>query len=157
MEKQSEWIEVERNEFEEATDSRSMVVRISVSPYDVPHHIRGALDEDKRRFVIEFKYVDREPTKAVKAGRHAIAEIGKHSGRIYSLDLDLNALRADKTGLEIKSKADDAMRDLADNFPQERAHRKNYALAQNVIDAYWNSLSNFLAGMAISPARAFAR
>lgn len=158
MEQQGDWIAVERNEFDDKEiDGRSMVVRISVSPYDVPHHVRGAFDADKQRFVIEFKYVDREPTKSVKAGTHAIAEIGKHSGRIYSLEIDSKALRVETIGLEMKSKADSAMRDLVSTMAPERARKRNYALAQSVIDTYWTPLTQLFAGMTRSSTGAIAR
>lgn len=143
MEQQSDWIEVEHPDLEdELALGRSMVVRVSVSPYDVPHHVRGAFDDRKKRFVVEFKYVDSEPTKMVRVGDHALAAVGRNSGRVYSLELDVAALKVDTIGLQMK--ADNAISNLASTVSPSLVREKNYALARSVIDAYWTPLSKFL-------------
>src|SRR5690606_22213962 len=98
------WIQVDESKYNEARteEARSVRIELSVSPYNVPQQVRGQFDQAKRLFVIDFQYIDDEPTRSMKVDDHVIASVGRKSGRVYSLAVDVKALKADSVRLSFK-------------------------------------------------------
>src|SRR5467141_1543226 len=73
-------------------------IKISVfmSPYDAPQAVRGRFDEKAKKFFIDLKYLDDEQASEEHRGAtEGIAlHIGKNSGRLLSIQIDVGALKA---------------------------------------------------------------
>jgi hypothetical protein len=97
-----EWIEVDGQSFPvDVTDAKGAHIRLLVSPYDVPRAARGHYDPEHKRFRIELLYMTPgEPTEERDEGPLRLA-VGKRSGRIYGIDVDVDALQVDAVGLDV--------------------------------------------------------
>jgi hypothetical protein len=72
--------------------SKGMHLEFSLSPYDIPQSVRGYYCEDRKRFVIEFKYITEETLNERKLAEHVSVQEGKNSGRMYKVFIDVEAL-----------------------------------------------------------------
>jgi hypothetical protein len=72
--------------------SKGMHFEFSLSPYDIPESVRGYYCPDRKRFVIELKYITEEPLNERKLSNHVTVQEGKNSGRIYNVLIDVDAL-----------------------------------------------------------------
>jgi|GEM_PF-1985856 len=160
----ADWIEVDESKYNQikrahsGVDSRSVIIEMSLSPYDVPNQVRGDYDDSSKKFVVDFKYIDSEDVKVVVLDSHMSAMVGKSSGRIYSLLIDIDAIGADSVELKIKEKklhqdADAALAQLlaeADSGVSRSAtvksNPKNYNVAQKIIRDYWKGISQEFLG-----------
>ncbi|MDZ4406180.1 hypothetical protein [Prosthecobacter sp.] len=74
---------------------KAVKLEVSLSPYDIPQAYRGYYCTDRRRFVVEFKYITEEPTFEKRMEDHLVAVLGKKSGRLYALVIDVDGLGAE--------------------------------------------------------------
>lgn len=155
IDQKTEWIDVDESKYNVASeDSQGVVIEMSVSPYDVPHYVRGNFDQDKNVFVIDFKYIDDETVREVRFDPHVSAVVGRKSGRVYSLLIDVEALGAGSVALKmspdrVKANATHALsamlgQELGVRRMFGRSNTKNYEVAKDVVGDYWNSLSERL-------------
>ncbi|WP_342316122.1 hypothetical protein [Lysobacter sp. FW306-1B-D06B] len=144
MNPEAEWIEVDEDrydkDYEERRDVRSVVIHVSASPYDIPHQVKGEFAPDSHRLVITFRYLADEPTHQVHLAKHAIAAVGKKSGRVYSIEIDVDSLNVEE--VKLKLQIDDAISNLAEI---KHKRERNYDLARKVVGDYWSSISQMLA------------
>jgi len=78
-----------------------VVLGLVLSPYEVPDAVRGYRTSD-HKLKIEFRYIDGdEPSRRVQIDPFIQAMEGRHSGRLLSLAIDMNALGAKSVGLSI--------------------------------------------------------
>jgi hypothetical protein len=92
----SGWIEVEPSELSTPQTMKRDGVSITVtsSPYDLPDGVRGAFDANLGKFVIEFRYVGAEPTVKELHDKYIVLRLGKNSGRLYAIEIDVEAAKA---------------------------------------------------------------
>lgn len=125
----TKWIEVDPNLVNppkrEKVDGAE--VTVLMSPYDIPTALRGYFDEDRDRFVIEFRYLADEDKKKESPRPHITLCLGKNSGRIYGIELEVQALEA--PWVQIVAKA------LSERESQARKPRrtKNYEVARRLL------------------------
>lgn len=103
MKSPSEWIDL-NSAFEHPTESaeHDLNLVIMVSPYDVPEAVRGYHSDGKGRFIIEFRYIGSEPQEQRSTGNeHVFLRVGKNSGRLYAIEIDVNALKAESVSLHV--------------------------------------------------------
>lgn len=81
---------------------KAVKLEVSLSPYDIPQAYRGYYCTDRRRFVVEFKYITDEPTVEKKMADHLMAVLGKRSGRLYALMIDVDGLGAETVRLVLQ-------------------------------------------------------
>jgi len=138
----SEWVRLDVQQFSKPKRLKSHGVEINVvmSPYDVPEAVRGNFDQVLKQFVIEFRYIDDEPVKREKHGEHIALRIGRHSGRLYGIEVDVNAMEADAVGLhvqlpkapEVSAAVIQAINTLA-HKPAKQPRQENYEVAKDAI------------------------
>lgn len=126
------WIEVDPEGLAEVTDKRgSNGIRIMFmpSPYDLPEAFRGFYDSAIDRFAIEFKYLGQERTENELHGEHVTLRLGKNSGRVYGIEIDVNAAQAD--WVELIQKA------LTERSKENRKPRRlvNYEATKRLVRA----------------------
>lgn len=151
----TDWVEVDDSKYNGVKDARNVIIEMNVSPYDVPQHVRGGIDERHHRFVIEFRYIDDEDTREVKVDKHVQALIGRKSGRVYSLLVDVDERGKDPTLLtigqpeEVRKDASQALGSIykvvSSKQSSTRSREKNYSVAEKVLGDYWSSIMRPLA------------
>jgi hypothetical protein len=83
----SEWIplNVEQLSKRQSQEGTTEVM----SPYDVPEAVRGYYDQKSHHFVIEFRYIGDESWKRERGDSQITLRIGRHSGRLYGIEADV--------------------------------------------------------------------
>ncbi|MCI4567570.1 hypothetical protein [Lysobacter sp. CFH 32150] len=138
-----EWIEVDESRYDKEVEQkkpRGIVVSLSVSPHEVPQLVRGQYDSERKRFIIEFRYLDDESTHSVRIDEHTHAHVGKRSNRIYSIEIDVESLNVGAVAWRVE--VDKAIRDLAAPYRTRHAKPSHYEMAKKVVSDYWGRLSS---------------
>lgn len=151
----SDWIPVDLADDTKAekTFIRGVEVELFASPYDVPEAVRSRFDQDKNRFIIDFKYVGSEKTKEF-IFEHVTYVIGDVSSRLYGLEIDVRALKVDGVGISvalqqkgpqelaatIRDQATGAIDLLLSKQPLKNFRQENYKLAKDAILAKQDEL-----------------
>lgn len=129
-----EWTEVK---FDDAKifKSEGISVHMIVSPYDIPEGIRGFFDNDKERFVIEFKYIGDEPTEDRQEDKHYALRVGQNSGRLYAIEINVHELKAKSVSLQVGVILKEVARafDKLASKPLNAKRSLNYRLARNAV------------------------
>ena len=119
------------------TEGSKVKVEFLVSSYDIPEAVRGSYNEEKSRFVIEFKYIGNEPTKPQPQDDYVTFVVGKNSGRLYGIEIDVKALRVEEVALRMKiNKIKDEVEKTLNNLiqkPINRFRQDNYRLTQKAL------------------------
>ncbi|HLN32487.1 MAG TPA: hypothetical protein VK395_32465 [Gemmataceae bacterium] len=118
---------------------RGAEVQVYLSPYDIPQAVAGGYDDELHRFVIEFKYVGgRESLASIERDDQVTLKIGRYSGRLYRVEIDVKAIRAKVLGLsihtpaELMAQVDKAIGEL-DRQPELTPRAGNYRIAKRVL------------------------
>jgi hypothetical protein len=132
----SEWLnlDLDTETPERTQEIRGVQVELLVSPYDIPEAVRAFFDKSKERYVIEFKYIGYEPTVPQVEDRYTTIIIGENSGRLYGMELDVNALRAESVELRMRvaTEVHEAIDHLV-NKPANPVRLGNYRLVKDAI------------------------
>lgn len=137
----SKWLQVnpDAEEFTKRlpTEGSKVKVEFLVSSYDIPEAVRGSSLRYKNRFIIEFKYIGNEPTKPQPQDDYVTFVIGKNSGRLYGIEIDVKALRVEKIELRMKiNKIKEEVKKTLNNLiqkPINRLRQDNYRLTQKAL------------------------
>jgi hypothetical protein len=125
---------------------RGVDITLVTSPYDIPEAVRGDYNKELRRFVIEFRYMSDEPLERYKCGKDIILRIGRNSGRLYSIEIDIHDLSTQEINLRmnVAKAATNAINRLAHEAekPQRQA---NYEVAKDAIEEKQNEIFESLA------------
>ncbi len=117
-------------------DDGSVKIRLFLSPFDIPEAVRGYRDAKSGKFRIEFKYVSEEEERVLEqpGNEYISLFVGKNSGRLLRIDVDVNSLKTSSVQLEMAAleKVEDAIDELNRLVPDVRKHG-NYDLAKKVI------------------------
>ena len=122
----SQWTPVDPKLFPAQLGVRTIQlnVTLSVSPYDVPRAVKGGYDKKKKRFVVEFQYIEEEPLTRKRHDSEITALVGKNSGRLFGLEIDVEKAGASQVELNVITNAIEV---TGRDFPQREI---NYALAK---------------------------
>jgi len=149
----SEWLILNEPELEkvdpgESRQVKGVLVHVFMSPYDVPQAVRGRYDDERERFLIEFRYIGDEPIERREQDRHLALHVGKNSGRLYGVEIDVDTLRADLVALEMHIDQSHLFKSLskAASSASGRPTEKNYRAVRNVISLKKDRLFAGLAG-----------
>lgn len=117
-------------------DISGVSVSVSPSPYDLPRAVRGSFDESTRKFVVEFKYlIEGEPTELNFVDKSTETKVGKHSGRLYGIHVNVGTM--DRVQLELLTKSvvaeiEKAIGQLSAD-PSRSRRELNYEIAREVV------------------------
>lgn len=104
------WTRINPNDIDMSVASnKSLALELSMSPYDIPQFVGGSYCQKRKKFIIEFKYLTEEPTIEKPLTDHVISVVGKNSGRLYGLLLDLAELGVSTISLKLKPMLSEAM------------------------------------------------
>lgn len=134
MEKQ--WISLANEHFPmEGTSLQGVKVDVLVSPYDIPEAVRGYLDEQQECFVIEFKYISSEPTIERAQDENVTLRVGRNSGRLYAIHLDVR--KFNPSNVQLRLEVAEALRNVMTHLVQQPVsplRTSNYKMAKTVIE-----------------------
>ena len=92
---QERWIRVEADRYDEPEEvGLEVEVGVFISPYAIPDSVRGAYDNESKRFVVQFTYMVDEPWKLMKTNQPVAVRVGKHSRRVVGLEIDVDRIGA---------------------------------------------------------------
>jgi hypothetical protein len=134
MDKQ--WINLANEHFPvEGTSLQGVKVDVLVSPYDVPEAVRGYFDPQQKCFVIEFKYISPEPTVERSQDENVTLRVGRNSGRLYAIHLDVR--KFDANTVQLRLEVAEALRNVMTHLVQQPVspmRKSNYKMAKSVIE-----------------------
>jgi hypothetical protein len=137
----SDWLYLSLNmgEFEVSqTTEGGVSVSTSPSPYDVPEAARTNIDKNHNRLSIEFQYIGKEPVM-VKPEQAGISfRLGKNSGRLYGIDLELNKINATEVNA-ITGLITQTLSGLADTCNRP-ARSNNYSMVMRAVNSEKDTL-----------------
>ena len=111
---------------------KGVTVEVMLSPYDIPSHVRGDYDSEIDKFVIEFKYLGAEPTKYVRQSDSLSLRVGKNSGRVYAIEIDVDHLKAE--AVQLKMLAPQVAANAIDRMPSApEGRRGNIDVVKQVV------------------------
>ena len=124
--KVTKWVSVDPLSLDEAKPKTDAIqgrhTQVMLSPYDVPKAVRGKLDEENQRFAIEFSYIGSEDTaleeNAGTGELHVHPRVGKHSGRLYGLEIDTEVLGEARDRGDLDELVDSAIQHLGNRHSQ---------------------------------------
>jgi len=140
----AQWIPIENDEINQpkAEDIRGVELHVFLSPYDVPQGIRGFYDDDKDRFIVELKYLTDEKLVEEQSEespeQHVSLLVGKNSGRLYKILIDVRTLEADSVELIVYEMVNEAITQLKSGKP----NREKYFNA--IDDVFSNKMPELL-------------
>jgi hypothetical protein len=129
----SDWVPVDIEEIRTKPDSAPNGVKINLflSPYDVPEATRGRFDDDRKLFVIEFKYISDEPTRRERVDDFVNIRVGKTSERLHAIEIDVQQLTA--RTVELRTFVP-TVGQAIDALTAHKAHtRDNYKVAKELL------------------------
>ena len=120
---------------------RGVDIDLVISPYDIPEAVRGEYDKNLRRFVIEFRYMSDEPWEYDKYDSGIALRIGRHSGRLYGIEVDVHALDAQRINLRmtVEKAVANAINRLV-HQSEKIQRRENYEIAKEAIQEKQNEI-----------------
>jgi hypothetical protein len=96
-------------------------------------------DDAIKKFVIDFSYLDSEETKTEKIDKYLTAFAGKNSGRLYKIQIDVDALKVQSVQLNLG--IPQVLSTSIDQLRSSYAERgDNYDAVNKVIAAKQNEL-----------------
>jgi hypothetical protein len=139
----SDWVRLDTEKLNtpKPQDIRGVNITVRMSPYDVPEAVRGYYDQALQRFVIEFRYIGDEPLKQEQQGEYITLRIGRHSGRLYGIEVDADAMKARAVSVNFENRlrvpqvsaAILKAIDTLSHHPQKRSRHENYEVAKDAI------------------------
>jgi hypothetical protein len=112
-------------------------VDLLVSPYDVPSALRGEYLRDKGCFLIEFKYISNEETYEKPEMENVTVRLGRNSGRLYAIELNVKALKA--TSVELRIKIAEELKNVLTHLieqPRSQLRSSNYSMAKEAVEMH---------------------
>jgi hypothetical protein len=111
----AKWISLDAVKLNRPRDAiiRGANVQVHVSPYDVPDAVAARYNENLKRLLVDFKCVIRdEDTQMTPHADGFTLIIGKKSGRVYRIEIDVDRLQLGRVGVQVLTTAPDAARVL---------------------------------------------
>ena len=131
------WLKLDPQRLEKhekrASSKDEVHIEVRMSPYDIPDAMRGDYDHGLDRFVIEFRYIGDEPWQHLDVAEHVVARVGKHSGRIYGLEVNVKALKAKSVGFALLPAISAGMDRLVSKSANKGIMSDRYEVAKRAI------------------------
>ena len=116
---------------------RGVHIRVFVSPYNIPEAVRGYGISEPKRFRVEFRYPEQDRSYIpVKHGPLEL-HVGKSSGRLCKIDVDVAALNVDTVSLELLQAAVASQLEALkqkQEFESQKARRDNLDAVRAALD-----------------------
>ena len=134
-----EWKRIDDNVLERISQRKTNVVKginftVMVSPYAIPVRFKGEYNRERKVFEIRFQYLDEEPSEFRKADDQIDLLVGKNSGRLMGIDVDVHTLGVEFVGLVLQ----ELPKQVSAGDTQTK--RANFEAVREVIDSTKDSL-----------------
>ena len=136
------WVEVDWEKLNPPRQEQIDGVGVTVyfSPYDMPEAVKGEDNDAKDRFVIRFQYLGgEEPVEYHDKDKHIQLGIGKKTGRLHEILVDVKSLQAGSVMLKMQpselvaNEVKDAIAKFAKASAPGSATRGNYEAASEAL------------------------
>jgi len=128
------WIEVDQRELNEPrreTLRNGAEVQVFVSPNDIPTFARAEFSKAEKRFVMEFRYLSgEEETVERPVDTNLKVFVGKHSNRLYRIEINVNNFTAEQLELYIPKWIDEL-----EQVPQRPQRHGNYETVRKLLNS----------------------
>lgn len=113
-------------------------VRVEISPYYFPDVFRAFYVPERGVFRIEFRYIDQERTERMRFDECISFEVGKHSGKLLSIECAVDKHGLDVVRLDLQRALDRADRGVKDLQMQasDVGKRLNYSAVDQVLQVH---------------------
>jgi hypothetical protein len=148
----SEWISLNpeqvSRQMRQTRREDGIEISVALSPYEIPDAVRGVFDSTLKQFVVEFRYLAQEAWLPRRHDDYITLRVGKNSGRIYGIEIDVIAMKAKAVGLTMHlPKMVNRAIDKELRTVEGRARREtNYQLAKSAISDERDMLFGDLVG-----------
>lgn len=138
-----EWITINLSELNKPQKDviKGMDVKVYFSPYDMPRAVCGEYGDDKSYFAVKLAYFDKgEKTVSQKFDDKLEFLIGKSSGRLHEVRLDMNKLTVQAKGIgDLQQMAFQEIDDAVKSFAEKQSGSgslpiDNYIAASGAIE-----------------------
>ena len=141
----TEWLEVDPQVLEKLAELDhktygSVEITLFLSPYDLPDAVRGRFDPHIKKFVIEFRYIQHEEWQVINTdepGNPIALRIGRNSGRLYGIEVDVNKAKANAVAHTIRTI--NYMLDFIINQPDFK-RKDNFNVAKKLLNSKCDSI-----------------
>lgn len=144
MTQQDVWISVlpeTSSRSDEKETIRGIEYNVFISPHDVPVAARGRYDPKIKRFVIEFRYIDDESWTREPQDDSLSLRVGRRSGRLYGLEVDVDRLAVDAVGVRLHAHSperamhefEQALEQILDKPARRTGRKGNIQAVENVL------------------------
>jgi len=109
-------------------------IELYLSPFAIPEAVRGRFDKKQGKFFIEFRYSSNEPTLRERQNDDIALHVGKRSGRLYGIEVNVEHAQAKSVTLTtyIPKKISETIKRLANDRPDYRGD--NFRVTNEVVD-----------------------
>lgn len=116
----------------ETVKSHGVRTEFHPSPYDIPEAVRSHVSPSGDSILVEFKYIGDEPKESLDLQKRVRILAGRHSGRLYSLTLQLPTSAQPRW---IETSLLEAINTLVATRPKGR-ELMNYSIIKHAIGSY---------------------
>jgi hypothetical protein len=133
----SEWIRLDSAALNKPRreDLEGVTVTVQLSPHDVPCGVRGSVIAD-RKFLVEFRYIDDEAWRLEPHSEGIAVRVGKHSGRLYGVEINRSVFEKSGGSVSIGILAPDLAEKTIDSEAETPARMRvaeNFRVARDAI------------------------
>lgn len=138
----SRWVKLDskvlkqiRKDQSELEEDKGVTVEHSASPYDLPNEVRVAYDQGRKRFVIEFKYIQDEPWTLQEGDEYVDLRIGKNSKRVYGFEIDAGSFKSDDDAFRVQARqhVNRALQDFVHGRSRAENKLSNYRAVESIL------------------------
>lgn len=123
------------NDLCKSEDADGMHLVIELSPYETPKGVGAGFDEKTKRFVMDFRYIDEEPSKSCTLPNGIEITEGRHTGKLLSIAIPTdNATYKNTYVIELQAKILDALKNRFAASKGGVGRELNINAAKSVID-----------------------
>jgi hypothetical protein len=121
------WLDEEAPPIEQSAPQSGAVMQFSLSSYDTPQAIRSYVSPEKPGCgIIQFRYVLNDEQKISRPINDCVeVEVGKNSGRVFRIKIDIARLRSKSQPAELHAELSQQLNAVVNRlFPSGKADRR---------------------------------
>ena len=112
---------------------------VKLSPYDIPIALRARHGKESEALIIDFQYLQPdEPTENITIDKNILFVCGKHSKRVYSIEIN-DALKRSRGAAQVEGSFDRALSTFL-NRKKDSPKSGSYQAAKEAMSLTWSQV-----------------